>query len=124
MSGLGGANLVLRFLLELAALGAVGYWGFSSFEEWPLKLLAGIALPVVMAVVWGVFRVPGDGGAPVVAVPTQARLILEFVFFALAIFLLDRSGQRAPALVFLALVLLNYGIDYDRTIRFLSGRNS
>lgn len=124
MSGLGAANLVLRFVLELAALGAVGYWGFTSLDTWPMRLLGGLGLPVLMAAVWAVFRVPGDGGDPVVAIPTQVRLALEFVFFAVAVFLLYRSGQRMPALVFLALVVVNYGIDYDRTIRFLTGRSS
>lgn len=121
MSGLVVANLALRFLLELAALGAVGYWGFSAFESWPMKLLAGLGLPLVMAAAWGIFRVPGDGGDPIVAVPAQLRLALEFVFFAVAITLLHRSGQQMLAYVFLALVVLNYSIDHDRTWRFLTG---
>lgn len=122
MSGLVAANLALRFLLELAALVAVGYWGFTSFPDWPMKLLAGIGLPLVMAAAWGIFRVPGDGGDPIVVVPTQVRLALEFVFFAVAVSLLHRSGQHWLAWAFLALVLVNYAIDYDRTIRFLAGR--
>lgn len=124
MSGLVIANLALRFLLELAALGAVGYWGFSASHSWLVKLVAGIGLPLVMAAAWGIFRVPGDGGDPIVAVPTQVRLALEFVVFALAVTLLHRSGQQTLAWVLLALVLVNYAIDYDRTIRFLTGRAS
>lgn len=122
MSGIGIANLALRFLLELAALAAVGYWGFTTLESWPMKLLGGLGLPLLMAAAWGIFRVPGDGGAPVVAVPTQLRLALEFVFFAVAVILLHRSGQKVPAYVFTALIVLNYGIDHERTWRFVTGR--
>lgn len=122
MSVLVVANLALRFVLELAALVAVGYWGFTAFPDWLMKLLAGIGLPLVMAAAWGIFRVPGDGGDPIVVVPTQARLALEFVFFALAVMLLHRSGQHWLAWVLLGLVLLNYAIDYDRTLRLLTGR--
>jgi hypothetical protein len=123
MTGLLTANLVLRFLLELAALVAVGYWGFRGFDSWPVKLLAGIGLPLLMAAAWAIFRVPGDGGDAIVVVPGQLRLALEFVFFALAILLLHRSGQPILALVFLALVAVNYSIDFDRTLRLLTGRS-
>ena len=68
-----GLNLVLRFLLELAALVAAGYWGFGAFDGWPLRVLAGIGVPFVLAAAWGVFRVPGDGGPPVVVVRFASR---------------------------------------------------
>jgi hypothetical protein len=35
-----GANLALRFLLELAALGAVGYWGWRTGSRLTRPLLA------------------------------------------------------------------------------------
>jgi hypothetical protein len=117
------ANLVLRFLLELAGLWAAGYWGFATFDNWPLKLLFGIGLPLVMATAWGVFRVPNDGGAPKVRVAPQVRLALEAVFFTLAVGLLAQSGQTLLALVFVALLVVNYGILHDRTWRLLTGRD-
>lgn len=124
MSALFALNLGLRFLLELAALGAAGYWGFASFDGWPMKLLCGIGVPLVMAAAWGIFRVPGDGGPPLVTVPSQLRLALEFVFFALAVTLLHRAGQPGLAYGFIALLLVNYGIDHERTLRFLLGRGA
>lgn len=117
------ANLVLRFLLELAGLWAAGYWGFTTFDTWPMKLLCGIGLPVLMATVWGVFRVPNDGGAPKVRVAPQVRLALEVVFFTLAVGLLALSGQAMLALVFVGLLVINYGILHDRTWRLLTGRD-
>jgi len=47
------ANLTLRFLLELAALAAVGWWG------WDVGGIAlAIVLPLAFAAVWGLFVAP------------------------------------------------------------------
>jgi hypothetical protein len=116
------ANLVLRFLLELAALVAVGYWGFATQHALWLRLLCGIGLPVAMAAAWAVFRVPGDGGRAVVVTPPQARLGLEIVYFGLAVALLRAAGQGGAALLLLAILVLNYALDYRRTFALLSGR--
>ena len=124
MSALIAANLVLRFLLELAALFAAGFWGFSRFGDWPMKLLCGIGVPVLMAAAWGIFRVPGDGGPPLVVTPPQARLLLEVVFFGLAIWLLREAGQPTASNLLLVLVLINYAISWERTWAFLMGRGA
>lgn len=54
-------NLLVRFLLEIALLVIFGYWGFHKFEG-ATKYLMGIGLPVVVAILWGTFRVPNDPG--------------------------------------------------------------
>lgn len=58
MGVLKGLNVLVRFLLELCMLTAVGYWGFKSGSGWLMKILLGIGLPVLMAVLWGVFIAP------------------------------------------------------------------
>jgi hypothetical protein len=112
-------NLALRFLLELAALAAVGYWGWTSFPDVGSRLLAGIGLPLLLAALWGIFRVPGDGGPPVIAIPGWLRLILEGLVFGLAVALLADAGHGRLALLFLAVVLVNYTIDYRRVLSIL-----
>jgi hypothetical protein len=49
-----GANLALRFLLELCALGALGYWGFKTGNGTLAKRGFGVGAPLVAAVVWGI----------------------------------------------------------------------
>ncbi len=68
---------------------------------------------------WGVFRVPGDGGAPVVAVAGWVRLAIEAIFFTTATAALFGSGQRTAALVFAVVVIAHYLVSYDRVLRFL-----
>lgn len=116
------ANLVLRFVLEICGLVAAGYWGFAALYGWPLRILAGIGLPVVMAAAWGIFRVPNDGGRPVVAVAPQVRLAIEVVFFGLAVGLLAAAGHSRLALAFLVVLLIHYAVGYERTLALLSGR--
>jgi hypothetical protein len=53
-----GINLGVAFLLELAVLFAVGFWGFTLSSGLPLRLLAGIGTPALMAVLWGILAAP------------------------------------------------------------------
>ena len=117
-----GPNAVLRFLLELAGLFAQGYWGFATQDNWALKLLFGLGIPIVMAALWGVFRVQHDGGPPVVEVAPQVRLLLEVAFFGLAIGLLCAAGLPTFALGLFVAVVINYGIDYRRTMALATGK--
>ena len=45
-------NLLVRFLLELCMLAAVGYWGFKTGLGWGAKIILGIGLPALIAVGW------------------------------------------------------------------------
>ncbi len=58
MNVLKGINLLVRFLLELCMLAAISYWGFKTHSGWTLKILFGIGLPVLMAVIWGWLMAP------------------------------------------------------------------
>ena len=115
-------NLALRFLLELAALFSLGYWGWTQHEG-ILRLLLGLGLPLVAAVLWGTFRVPGDPGDAPVAVTGILRLILEVIVLGSGVWALYASGQTTPALIFAALLLFHYAISYDRMIWLVNQSN-
>jgi hypothetical protein len=106
-------NLLLRFVLELVALYCMGYWGWTGHEGAPRYLLA-FGLPFLAAVVWGTFRVPGDGGAPRVQVSGVTRLVIEAIFFSFATWGLFDSGATTAGWVFGGLTLFHYIISYDR----------
>ena len=76
-------NLAIRFLLEVAALIIAGTWGWKIGSGWYRYFLV-VAVPLLMATMWGVFSVPHDpsrsGNAPI-AVPGFFRLFLELAFF-------------------------------------------
>lgn len=110
------AILGLHFLLELAALVAVGYWGWMRHDgltRWALT----VGLPLAAAAAWAIFRAGADGPDPLVAIPGIARLVLELVILGGAAFLLWRAGQPIAATAFGALIVLDYGLQYDRVLR-------
>jgi len=83
------ANLGVIFLLELAVLVAVGYWGFTRDVVTPLTWLLGLGVPSVMIALWWLF------GAPDAPYKTHGalRVGFELIWFgaaALALFLADR----------------------------------
>jgi hypothetical protein len=114
-------NLALRFVLELAGLYAMGYWGWNALES-PWRWLAAIGIPFIAAGIWGIFRVPDDGGPPVVKVPGIVRLSIEFDYFTAAVLALWFAGQQQAALIFLIVVVGHYAVSYDRVIRLIKLR--
>lgn len=52
------ANELLAFLLELAALGCLAWWGFSTGDGWLPHLLLGVGTPLLAVVLWGLFAAP------------------------------------------------------------------
>jgi hypothetical protein len=114
-------NLGLRFILELFALGAMGYWGWTQHEGLA-RWLWTLGLPIVAAVLWGTFAVPEDpsrsGQAPV-STPGILRLLLELAIFGGGVVALYASQRGAIGLVFGIVVLLHYALSYDRILWLL-----
>ena len=75
------ANLILRFLLELAALVGFAILAWHTTSGW-WRLFVALIVVLIAIALWGVFAVPDDpnrsGNAPV-PVPGAVRLVLELV---------------------------------------------
>jgi len=109
-------NLAFRFLLEMVALVAVGYWGFDQHSGvW--RFVFGIGAPLIAAAVWATFAVPADasrsGEAPV-PVPGDVRLLIELSLFGLAAWALFDAGSPTLGLLLVGLVVVHYAFSYDR----------
>ncbi len=109
-------NLTVRFLLEMVGLIIMGVWGWQQADGW-LSIGLVIAIPLIAAIAWGTFNVPGDpsrsGQAPV-AVPGFVRLLLELAFFAFATWAFYWVGYTQVGLIFGVVVISHYIISYDR----------
>jgi hypothetical protein len=110
-------NLAFRFFLELAALAAMGYWGWRAGEGW-LRWIFMLGVPLIAAGLWGVFRVDDDPGRAPVRVPGLLRLVLELAFFSFAIWALYDAGGTTVSWLLGIAVVVHYVISYDR-IRWL-----
>ena len=103
MELLQGINLGVRFVVELAALFALGLWGFhrgrTVWGKYGLAMLA----PLTGAGVWGFFIAPN---APVDVGPVL-RLVLQVVVFGTAILCLVAIGERKWAKILGSVITVN-----------------
>jgi hypothetical protein len=113
-------NLAVRFVLELAALYALGLWGWRHGDGvWRFVIAA--AIPLIAAALWGTFAVPGDpsrSGLAPVPVAGLLRLALELGFFAAATLALYDLGYNALTAIFSSAIVVHYLLSYDR-VRWL-----
>ena len=109
-------NKAFRFVLELAALGAMGWWGYDQGDgAGQYILMAGV--PITAAAVWGVFAVPGDpsrGQDGLVRVSGVTRLFIEGLFFGFATWALHDLGRDALTAGLGGAVVLHYALSIDR----------
>jgi hypothetical protein len=111
-----GTNATLRFVLELCALAALGYWGFGTTDG-ALQWLLGLGAPVAFALAWGAFAAPK---APY-RLQDPARLVFEAVVFALAAAALAQAGQPVLAGIFVVVVAFNIVLMFVLDQRGASG---
>jgi hypothetical protein len=115
-----GANDVMRFILELWALVAYGYLGLDQ-NLGLLNYILMVIFPLVIAILWGIFAVPNDpsrsGGAPI-PVPGAIRLVLEFLIFGGAFWIMFAGILIYVSLVYIILVIIHYILARER-IRWL-----
>lgn len=115
-------NLLIRFLLEISALVATGTWGWKQGEGWYSFLFA-FGLPLILAIVWGTFAVPGDpsrsSSAPIIT-PGIIRLGIEMAIFVFATWALFQMGFLKASWGFGLIVALHYAVSYDRIAWLLS----
>jgi hypothetical protein len=96
-------NLAVRFLLELCALAALGFWGFHTGQGAITKILLGIGAPLLMAVVWGAFVAPRAARR----LHEPWRVLLECIIFGVAAVGLIAAGQPTLAWILALVFVLN-----------------
>ena len=100
-----GPNEVLAFLLELAALAILCWWGFATGP-----FVLGIGAPVLAAVVWGLFAAPRAR----FSLPRFGVLTVKVLVFGAATAALAALGLPIPAAVFAVIVVVNLAVEQRR----------
>ena len=95
-------NLALKFLLELAALAALGLWG-ASIADGAAAVVLAIGLPALAAGLWGTFAAPKARHR----LPLRLRAPFELGVFAVAALALWGAESAAPSATFAAIAILN-----------------
>ena len=121
LSGAAFAVFTLRFLLELAAIVALFWSALPAPIGWPLRIVAAIVAPFVVAVLWGSYVAPR---APW-RIPGWGRLVPELAVFGGATAALVYTGYVRTGWIFGAVALLDtiaaHFLDDERMQRMRPG---
>jgi Protein of unknown function (DUF2568) len=88
-----GANLAVRFALELCALAALAYWGWQATGSTVGRVLLAIGAPLAAALLWGALVAPKAW----VRARRPVRLLAEAAVFGAAVAGLAAAGEPALA---------------------------
>lgn len=97
------ANLALRFVLELCAFAALGYWGSQATSSGWWSAVLAIVTPAAAIVVWGLFVAPKAK----VKVSEPVRWAIELMVFLGAAVALIAAHQLALGIVFGVVAVTN-----------------
>jgi hypothetical protein len=97
------ANLVLRFLLELCALAALGYGGAHLRAPFAARVAVALAAPLAAALAWGAVVSPKAR----VRAPAPVRLLVEVAVFGAGVWALHAAGRARLAGALAAAVALH-----------------
>jgi hypothetical protein len=100
---MGYANLALRFLLELAGVASVAWWGYQLSADGVPRIALAVAAPIVFVLAW--WRVVAPRA--VNPIPQPTRVLIGTALLLLAAVALWSAGQPLLAGIFAALVLVN-----------------
>jgi hypothetical protein len=84
-------------------LAAIGYWGFKTGADAAMKMILGIGLPLLIAIVWGLFL------SPKATYPLRgiSRELLELALFSSGAVALFASNLLVLGWAYTILVSLN-----------------
>lgn len=101
-TALASTNLAIKFLLELAALALLAYWGaVVGVGVWALVLA--VAAPSLMIGLWGRFAAPRAARR----LPTPVRIPFELGLFSLAAGAGFTAGAHSVAAIFVVAAVVN-----------------
>jgi hypothetical protein len=102
-----GANLLLRFLLELSAIAIAAYWGWTTGHGVWSWVLAVAAASAVIAV-WWLFVAPKAA----IALRAPFRFAIELGVWTAAAAALRASGHDGLALAFFVVAVASGTLNY------------
>ena len=97
------SNAAISFLLELVMLAAFAIWGFHGEKSIWLKWLIGIGLPLLTAILWGIFFAPRS----VYRLTGMAYILLSLLLFLLGAAALYYAGRPVLAIAFALVAVIN-----------------
>lgn len=101
-------NLGLAFFLELAMLAAFAFWGFQTGKIPIMKFLLGIGIPLVVAVIWGIFMAPKSS----MQLQGAAYFAVKLMLFSMAAVALYATGRHGLGIALAVAFVINTVLLY------------
>jgi hypothetical protein len=98
-----GANLGLRFLVELAAIAALSIWGAQATSSTPANVALAIAAPALAIAVWGIWSAPRASRR----LSGNSLIALELAILIVVTVLLVVAGHPIWAAILVVVALAN-----------------
>jgi hypothetical protein len=100
------AALAIRFAVELCLLAAVGYWGATLHAATLVRVLAAVAAPVSVAVVWGFMVSPKAR----IQLGRAGWVAVQVVLFGLGVAALVSAGAPGLAIALGVVAFADLGV--------------
>ncbi|HEX5148643.1 MAG TPA: YrdB family protein [Candidatus Limnocylindrales bacterium] len=100
------ANLALRFVVELVGVGALAYSSFQASSDGVIRTALAIGAPLALIVVWALVVAPNATNA----LTQPQRDVVGTALLVLVALAMAATGQPAAAIVFGAVVVLNWAL--------------
>lgn len=104
--GLHAANETVAFLMELAALAALAWWGFTTGNRTFVHVALGLGLPLIAVVMWALFAAPKSK----IRTPLAGVLAVKALVFGGAAIALWEVGHESLAIAFAVIAVANTAI--------------
>jgi hypothetical protein len=102
-----GANLGLRFLLELGAVAASAYWGWKTGDG-VIRWVLTIAAPLGVIVVWALFVSPN----PTIELARPLRFAIEVAVWAAVGAALAATGRTTLGITFFVVAVVSGALNW------------
>ncbi len=105
-------NLALAFFLELCLLAAFVYWGFHLHTNIFFQIIAGVGIPLVVILLWGIWLAPNAD----LRLGLGWLVVLKTVLFGLASIALILSDQPRFGIGLLGIFAVSeiFGLIWDQ----------
>lgn len=103
MQALRWANAAVAFLLELALLAALAYWGVTADEDLLVRIALGVGAPALVILVWATLLAPKSRRR----LRMPWLLIAKLVLFGLGAYALATTGRVGLAVTLAAVAAVS-----------------
>ena len=101
-------NLLVLFLLEIALVIIVGYWGFQQGETLTTKYILALILPAILITIWGIWAAPKSKRR----LKNPIRTVFKLLLFSIGFFFCIDTGNFVFAWWFGSIIIVNVGLAF------------